>query len=126
MINFKSMFAASFLAFSIIAAPFAGAANYTGRFSIIAVVTDADRFAGCMVKITPGPETIFPGCRTAFVSFGCDGTLGPSKTAGGQLLASSQLAFAMGKNVVLRINDGTSPLTPEGYCLADRVDVTNE
>lgn len=126
MATFKSIFAAPFLAFSIMAAPFAGALNYTGKFDIISVVTDADRFAGCMVKISPDPQTKFAGCRDTFVSLGCDGTLGPDRAAAGRLLANAQLAFAMGKSVYLRINDASAPTTPYGYCLADRVDVTND
>ena len=76
-----------------------------------------------MLKVSPGPDNFFAGCKPAFVSLGCDGTLGVSKASGNQLFSAAQLAFVMGKTVVLTINDENSPTTSYGYCLADRVDV---
>ena len=100
------------------------AASFTGKFTVKSIVVDADRYAGCMVKVSPGPETIFNGCQAGFVSFGCDGNLGISKSQGNQLLNAAQLGFVMNRQVVLRINDENAPVTSRGYCLADRVDVT--
>ena len=107
----------------ILSSTLANAASYTGTFVVTQIVTDANRYAGCMVKVTPGPETRFQGCRTGFVTFGCDGTLGVSKVAAQQLLSTATLGFVMDKSVVLRINAELGPKSPRGYCLADRVDV---
>ncbi|MDA8773304.1 hypothetical protein N9M65_01860 [Luminiphilus sp.] len=98
-------------------------ASFTGTFAIQQIVTDGARYSGCMIRVTPAPETVFAGCKIGFVSLGCDGTLGITKSAASNLLSAAQLALVTDRSVVLRINDEDAPTSPRGYCLADRVDV---
>ena len=91
-------------------------------FSITGLVSDATQYNGCLIKISPGPQTIFPGCTAGLVTLGCDGAAGPSKTAAATNWSAAQLAFVTSTKSYIRIYD----VAPEGnpYCLADRVDNT--
>ena len=109
---------------AVLGAAAAQAGNDTSSgYSIKKIVVDNSRYAGCMVQIQPGPETVFSDCRAAFVSFGCDGTVGVTKSTANQLLAQAQLAAVTGRTVTLRISEPTDAATPRGYCIADRLDV---
>lgn len=112
------------VAYTILGSPLTIAATDTRSHTVLSVVTDAQRYGGCMIKISPGPEAKFAGCKPAFVSLGCDGSLGIAKSTANQLLAQAQLALVTGKKVILRTNDDGGPTTSRGYCLADRVDVS--
>ena len=98
-------------------------ASYTGTYTVTSIVVDADRYAGCMLKLNPNPNVQFPNCSSAFASLGCDGTGGVTKSEASQLLNNASLAFAMGKNVTLRLNDENYGTTSRGYCFVDRIDV---
>lgn len=101
----------------------ASGASYTGTYTITQIVVDADRYAGCMLKLNPNPTEQFPNCSSGFASLGCDGTGGVAKSEASQLLNNASLAFAMGKQVTVRLNDENYGTTARGYCFADRIDV---
>ena len=90
--------------------------------SIRSIITDASGYNGCLVAVTPGPETVFSKCGAGLVTLGCDGMAGPSTSSAHLNLQSIQLAFAMNKKVHLRLYDSRPADNP--YCLVDRVDVT--
>ena len=122
----KVVFDASLAICVIFVAFVAQAANNTdGPYTVTQLTTDADRYAGCMIKIDPGPETVFPNCAAAFVSLGCDGSAEPliSKSSAAQLYTTAQIGYVTDKALYLRINDETVGTTARGYCFADRVDV---
>ena len=77
-----------------------------------------------MLKISPGPQTIFAGCSTGFVSLGCDGSADPliTKASARDLFSTAQISFVTSNPVTLRINDEVAGTTQRGYCFADRVD----
>lgn len=103
-------------------------ASYTGEYEIYQVGTDATKFAGCLVRIRAtstqlDPSDAFSGCQAQFVTLGCDGTLGITKSQANANFAQAQLAFVAQRKAILRFYDTSAPQSPEGYCLADRVDV---
>ena len=106
-------------------------ASYTGQYFVTQIVVDATAYRGCMFALTPQrardltPVNAFPdSCAGSFVSVACDGSVeGIAKGEAQQLLSQAQLAFVTNKPVVVRFQDGNTVTTPEGYCVADRVDV---
>jgi len=92
------------------------------------VSSDATKFGGCKAKFNVdfgadpdiGVDSGGP-CDREELSFGCDGTQGVTKAAGNQMYSSAQLAFAMGKQVNVRVNPA---YVVNGICVASRVDVT--
>ena len=86
------------------------------------VTTDAAGYNGCLVAISPGPESVFKTCRNEQVTLGCDGKAGPTTQAALNNLTAIQLSFLAGRKVHLRIYDTAPSGNP--YCLADRVDMT--
>ena len=98
------------------------AASTVQLFSVTQIVTDATRYNGCLVKLSPGPETHFPACESLFVTLGCDGAAGPSKSAAMSNYSAAQLAFVTDTKAYIRVYD--SAPTGNAYCLADRVDNT--
>ncbi|MDA7585503.1 hypothetical protein N9V92_06785 [Luminiphilus sp.] len=104
---------------------FAGSAfsaSSVDLYTVTGIVNDATRYNGCLLKVSPGPETIHPGCTPGFVTLGCDGAAGPSKSAAALNLSAAQLGFVTDTKVYIRVYD----VAPDGnaYCLADRVDNT--
>lgn len=116
------VFAAVTLVVSLFGALQAHAASTVQLFTVTQIVTDSTRYNGCLVKLSPGPETHFPACEALFVTLGCDGNAGPSKSAALSNYSAAQLAFVTNTKAYLRIYDAA----PAGnaYCLADRVDNT--
>ena len=126
MFSMKKALKISLIVAGILGGVSAQAANNTGGpYTVLQLTTDAERYAGCMIKISPGPETVFPNCGTAFVSLGCDGSADPliSKSSAAQLYTTAQIGYVTDKPLYLRINDENVGTTPRGYCYADRVDV---
>ena len=104
------------------------AASYTGEYEIFQVGSDATKYAGCLIRIRPttsalDPADAFTGCGAQFLTLGCDGSLGISKSAAATNFAQAQLAFVASRKAVIRFYDTDAPRAPEGYCLADRIDV---
>lgn len=98
------------------------AASTVQSFNVTGIVLDATKYNGCLVKISPGPETHFPECTSGFITLGCDGAAGVPKAQAAQHLSAAQLALVSDTKVFMRVYDEA----PAGnaYCLVDRVDNT--
>ena len=98
------------------------AASVTQLYTVTQITVDATQYNGCLVKVTPSPTAAFAACGFGFVTLGCDGTAGPTKSAAALNLSAAQLGFVTDTKVYLRVYD--SKPAGNGYCLADRVDNT--
>lgn len=126
----KTLYNAAIGLSAIVATSLAVGASYTGQYRINSIVVDASAYRGCMASLIPKsssylvPSAAFQTCEGSFVSFACDGSVdGITKSDAQALLQQTQLAFVADKLVVVRFSDGDTVTTPEGYCIADRVDV---
>lgn len=109
------------LVFALIAAS-ANAASTVREFIITQITLDATQYNGCLVKVSPSPTAYFSNCGYGFVTLGCDGNAGPTKSEAAANLSAAQLAFVTDTRVYMRIYD--SKPAGNGYCLVDRVDNT--
>ena len=94
------------------------------------VSSDASNFGGCKARLNLdfGADAdigIDNGgtCDKSEVSFGCDGSLGHSKSVGNAMFANAQLAFAAGKKVNVRVNPA---YVVSKICVATRLDVKSD
>ena len=98
------------------------AASVTQLYTVLQITVDATQYNGCLVKVTPSPTAAFASCGFGFVTLGCDGNAGPTKSEAALNLSAAQLGFVTDTKVYLRVYD--SKPAGNGYCLADRVDNT--
>jgi hypothetical protein len=77
-------------------------------------------FGGCMILLDKSVADVGLACPTPWVSLDCDGLFG-SKLSAQRAFDSAQMAFALDKNVSLRVDD--SKKFNETYCVAVRIDV---
>lgn len=98
------------------------AASVTKQFKVTQIISDATKYNGCLIGVSPDPADDFSTCTTSYVTLGCDGNAGPSKSDALRNYSNAQLGFITETKVVLRVYD----VKPAGnaYCLADRVDNT--
>lgn len=83
------------------------------------MVTNDDRFGGCMVQVFVDPNSIFSSCAVGWLSLGCTGEFTDPVRAY-RMLDQAQLAIAA--KMKLRI-EFTDSLKHNGYCLVTRIDV---
>ena len=83
------------------------------------LVADQGRWGGCMVRIDQVLANHLLDCPSQWVSFSCSGTF-TTKDIANRMFDSAQMAYALGKRVVLEINDTKKH---NGFCYASRVDV---
>lgn len=76
-------------------------------------------FGNCMVRLGSNPRSQLPNCGNSWVSFSCDGTY-TSKAVAYRMLETTQMAFALEKEVSVYVDDSRKH---NGYCLAYRVDL---
>ena len=97
-------------------------ASTVEQFTVNQLVLDATKYNGCLARVAPSPTTFFANCAANYVTLGCDGLAGPSKSAALNNLSAAQLSFVTDTKVYMRLYD----VAPEGqsYCLVDRVDNT--
>lgn len=98
------------------------AASIVEEFHVTQITLDATKYNGCLIKVVPTPTAFFPSCGFGFVTLGCDGEAGPTKSAAALNLQAAQLAFVTDTKIYMRVYD--SKPAGNGYCLADRVDNT--
>ena len=110
------------LAVALFVSGFAKGASTVEQFTVNQLVLDATRYNGCLARVSPSPTTFFANCAANYVTLGCDGLAGPSKSAALNNLSAAQLSFVTDTKVYMRLYD----VAPEGqsYCLVDRVDNT--
>lgn len=76
-------------------------------------------FGGCMAYISPGPQTILPGCQSGWVTFSCSGDF-TDQVRAYRMVDMAQMALATNRPVFVSFRDDQ---THNGYCFAYRFDV---
>jgi hypothetical protein len=89
------------------------------RAKVVAVLHSADsRFGGCMARLDTSPSDSGSSCR-AWATFSCTGDF-TSKDNAYRMFDMSQMAFSLGKDVEMDLNDSR---THNGYCFVERMTV---
>lgn len=86
-------------------------------------VSDGMRFGGCMAELSAAPSTVGLTCDERdrpWVTFSCSGEH-TSKADGLRMFDSAQMAFALGRQVDIWVDDARK--TRDGFCFATRIDV---
>ena len=86
--------------------------------TIIAMLTDDTNYGKCMVRVTPSPTTVLPGCAASYVTLDCSGDFS-AKAEAQRKLDASNLAFVTGSQIRYYLDDTKKH---NGYCYATRVD----
>ena len=94
----------------------------TASFStkVSQVMVDADRFGGCLAKVSDIPPQL--SCRqttsgTGWIAFGCDGSFG-SLTKANKAFQQAQIAMLTKSTMAVWLDDNET--TEEGFCHAYR------
>lgn len=95
----------------------ASASSVYHKTKITAIISDAQNYSGCMIRLEKGFSGISTCTRKDFVTLDCDGKGVNTKDSAAMLLNAAQLAFIAGIDVRLRINSDTI----DGFCVADYV-----
>lgn len=93
----------------------------TGTLSGVTVskmIVAESRFGGCMIMLSKPISTALPSCPDQWLTLACDGSLDNSVARAMQKWDTAQLAYALGKEVLVSANDQK---TANGYCFADIV-----
>ncbi len=99
-------------------APVAEAETTTMTTKVKQVMVTAGRtFGGCMARLANSPSDALADCGAHWVTFSCSGDFTDVARAY-RLLDQAQLAYAMGKNVIVKINDARKH---NGYCFASHI-----
>lgn len=83
------------------------------------LVADQDRWGGCMILIDHNLSEDGLDCPSRWVSFSCNGTF-TTKDVAYRMFDSAQMAAALGKEVLIEVNDTKKH---NGYCYGSRIDV---
>lgn len=76
-------------------------------------------FGGCMAYLSPGPQTVLPGCQSGWVTFSCSGDF-TDQVRAYRMVDMAQLALATSRQVYVEFRDDQKH---NGYCFAYRFDV---
>lgn len=98
-------------------APAATGSVTTGVTRVL--MSNDDRWGGCMAALSVGPQTVLSGCGSGYVTFSCSGQFTNSVRAY-RMVDAAELALATGKNVTVYFQDDKKH---NGYCFANRIDV---
>ena len=74
----------------------------------------AQSYGGCAARVTPNPRGSVPGCTSAYISLGCDGTI-VAKSSAQNNLSSAQLALVTGEQISFWLD---SNMKQSGACIA--------
>ena len=92
-------------------------------FEIEGMVFDANpKYNGCLLRVSPDPAVTFSNCGSNYITLGCDGTAGPSKSQAATHLNAANIGWVTKTKVYMRLYDSTP--VGNAYCLVDRVDNT--
>jgi hypothetical protein len=83
------------------------------------LIADQDRWGGCMIWLDQVLADHGLNCPGRWVSFSCTGTF-TTKDIAYRMFDSAQMAYALGKEVVVQVDDTKKH---NGYCYAGRIDV---
>ena len=108
---------------------FAEQRKMTGITVVKTSVSDGMRFGGCMAQLSEAPSTVGLTCDNSgndrpWVTFSCSGEH-TSKADGLRMFDSAQMAFALGRQVDIWVEDAKKT-TPDGFCFVTRIDVLPE
>lgn len=76
-------------------------------------------YGGCMVRVSPSPNTLWAECDNTYLSLGCDSQF-ISKSAGTSNLAAAQLAYVSNKTLLITVE---TTQKHNGFCLGDTVQI---
>lgn len=71
------------------------------------IMVDDTRFGGCAAVVSPGPQTVAPGCAENWVTFDCLGNLGAAgstKAGARDKLQAAQLAMVTNTQTIIRLD----------------------
>ena len=88
--------------------------------AIRTLTTGDGRFGGCMVQLDKRLADTGLNCPGNWVTLSCTGVHTSSKEDGSRMFDSAQMAFSLGKTIVVEVNDEKKH---NGHCYARRVDV---
>jgi hypothetical protein len=112
----KALFMAMFM---VMASVGEAATAYVTANVLRTLVADQDRWGGCMVFLDQPLAGAGLNCPSNWVSFSCNGTF-TTKDVAYRMLDSAQMAYALGKQVLIQVDDTRKH---NGYCYGSRVDV---
>lgn len=104
---------------AMVAAPASARNVWVSGKVVKTIVSEDEKFAGCLVSIDTPYQGQVPACRNNWLSFDCAGLFTP-KAAGARRFDSAILAGAMGVPIRARLN---SKRQVDGWCVVDRVEV---
>ena len=78
-----------------------------------------DRWGGCAAQLADAPSDEGLNCSSSWVTFSCSGDHA-SKSNAARNFDSAQMAFALGKRIVVWVDDAK---THNGLCFVNRIDV---
>ncbi len=98
--------------------------NYAAAANIAAsvvrtLVADQNRWGGCMILTDQDFSSYGLDCPSRWVTFSCNGTF-TSKDVAYRMFDSAQMAYALGKRVLIEVDDSKKH---NGHCYGSRVDV---
>ena len=98
---------------------------YAATAALVAKVTKTlvsadNRWGGCMAYLSVDLATVLPTCPSRWVTFSCTGDFTDPVRAY-RMLDQAQLALATGSWVYVQITDD---MLHNGYCFANRIDVS--
>lgn len=96
----------------------------TGKFfsNVKRVVSDNDKFGGCMALLTVAPSSVGLECNGKFVSFSCTGDFA-SKDEAKRNFELTQIAMLVKSRVQIVVDDTKKH---NGYCFANRIDLETQ
>ena len=117
----KSVVATLAVAMPLSVPHFAATEKLSGVTVMKTSVSDGERFGGCMAQLDMSPMSEGLDCDPRpWVTFSCSGEH-TSKADGMRMFDSAQMAFALGRQVDVWVDD--SRKTRDGFCFAFRLDV---
>ena len=87
--------------------------------TVTKVLSDTEKYGGCMASLAISPTTKLAGCSANWVSFSCTGTFADKALAFANF-ENAKMALAMNKQVYVEFDDSKRH---NNYCFARRVDV---
>lgn len=97
---------------------FAASAHIQGNV-LRTLIADKDRWGGCMILIDQTLSDHGLDCPMSWITLSCNGAF-TTKDVAYRMFDSAQMAFALGKKVLLQVEDTKKH---HGACYASRVDV---
>ena len=89
---------------------------------ITQLITTETTYGGCMAKLSKPISSVVGNCPSSWVTLSCDGSLGNSVPRASAMWDSAQLAYALDKTVLVKV-DNTKKIN--GYCYSNLIRVEN-